>query len=88
MYLGVVGVGDWLGEGVAGAGEGLLGRLSISRAGDTQLSDLCLDIRNTITMCTITFLVHDICAIGIFFGHPFFTLCQQPEELSMAWVYN
>ena len=58
VYLGVVvGEGDWHGEGAAGAGEGLLGRLSISNAGDTQPSDLCLDIRYTITICTITFLV-------------------------------
>ena len=36
-YLGVgVGVGDWHGEGVSGAGEGVLGSVSISRAGDTQ----------------------------------------------------
>ena len=35
---GVSGAGDWHGEGVSGAGVGGLGRVSISRAGDTQPS--------------------------------------------------
>ena len=45
-HLGVVvGVGDWCdGQGEGEAGDGLLGSVSISRAGDTQSSVLCLHI--------------------------------------------